>query len=94
VIPLTLSNQNSQTIYVTAIQVGVQSTGVSGCNPNWFQINQVTIPSGSPVAVPSGGQVTLSGSNAPSIQMNDSGSNQDVCQRATLTLSYVGSGHS
>jgi large repetitive protein len=94
-VPLTLTNPNSVTIYVTALAVSMQSTGASGCNASWFQITQASIPSAG-IAVPANGAVTLpvQGATAPALRMLDSGSNQDACQGAALTLTYTGSAHS
>jgi uncharacterized membrane protein len=51
-----------------------------------------------PLTVPSGAARTLSGLSVPStawprIQMLDTGSNQDGCINASITLSYTGTGH-
>jgi hypothetical protein len=93
-VPLTLSNPNNSAIYVTTISVSVQGTSAAGCSAAWFQVNQLSIPTASPIAVPAGGSTSLAGVAAPSIQMLDSKTNQDACKGATLSLSYAGTAHS
>jgi hypothetical protein len=95
-IPVTLSNPGSVTIYVTGLNVSVQSTGATGCSASWFQITQSNISGTQTVAVPATSSVTLpsQGATAPSIQMTTSPNNQDACQNATLSLAYTGSAHS
>ncbi len=89
-IPLTLSNPTSDTVYFTRVSVGVLSTDTSGCSADWFRTGPAKLPKRG-IAVPARGSVTLpaKGAGAPSIQMIDSGSNQDVCKNAELTLRYA-----
>jgi hypothetical protein len=90
---ITLTNPNHSTIYVTALSAAVQSTSASGCLTSWFQMGPASIPAGG-IAVPAGGSATVPAAEAPMIRMIDSGTNQDVCKNAGLTLAYTGSAHS
>ncbi len=93
-IPVTVSNPNTVTVYVTELTTSLQSTGAPGCSVNWFRVSQVSIPPGGIVVAPRG-SVTLpaQGAAAPTIQLTESGTNQDACQNARLTLAYSGVAH-
>jgi len=91
-----LSNPNSVPIYVTGMTATLESSGLpNGCAPSNFTIAQASIPAAG-VEVPANGSVTLptEGATAPSIQMIETGTNQDACEAATLTIGYSGSAHS
>jgi len=95
-IDVTITNPNSQAIFVTSLTATTQSAGLpGGCAANSFQTTPASIPSAG-VQVPANGSVTLpaQGGRAPSVQMVDTGANQDACQNATVTFSYTGSAHS
>jgi hypothetical protein len=93
-IPVTLTNPNTVAIYVTSLTVTVQSSA-SGCDANTnFVLTQSSISSTQPVQVPADGTLTLTGADAPSIQMLDTNTDQDACRGVHLTLSYSGSAHS
>jgi hypothetical protein len=94
-IPVTLTNPNDVTIYITQVTVSVRSADAPGCSLAWFQVTPASIPSPG-VQVPPHGAVTLPahGAIGPSIQMLESGTNQDACQNSQLTLAYSGSAHS
>lgn len=95
-IPLTLTNPGSSAIYVTSLTATLQDSNLpAGCDASAFQIAQASIPSAG-VAIPANGAVTLptQGATAPTIQMLDTGTNQDACENADLTLGYSGSAHS
>jgi hypothetical protein len=93
-IPVTLSNPNPGTIYVTEVSASLQSTGAPGCRAKWFEIAPATIPEGG-IAIPPLGSVTLpaEGATAPTIRLIESGTNQDSCQGVRLMLAYRGSAH-
>jgi large repetitive protein len=88
--PLTLTNPNANAITVTSLSVSVKSTSAAGCLTSWFALTQ---PAQS-FSVPAKGSVTLTGSQAPTIRMIDTSTNQDACKSAKLTLAYSGSAHS
>ncbi len=95
-IALTLSNPNGVQIYVTSVTVTLVSSSLpAGCSASGYVVDQASIPTAG-VAVPANGSVSLpaQGATAPSIQMIDTGTNQDACQNAQLQLSYAGSAHS
>lgn len=99
-IPLTLSNPNSDPIYVTALTVTV-TNNPNGCsNAANVLIHQIdfSTAASSPnaIVVPANGSVTLpaQGVAAPTAQLLDTHANQNACANQTFTLSYSGSAHS
>jgi hypothetical protein len=99
-IPLTLTNPNDSTIYVTGLSVSIDSSSLpSGCPASNFAITQSNASSTNSVEIPAKGSVTipatgLNGVTAPKLTMLDLATAQDDCQNATFTLSYGGSAHS
>jgi hypothetical protein len=96
ILPLTVANPGDATVYVTALGVALPASSLpAGCPAGGFQITQPSLP-GTGVPVPAHGSVTLStvALGAASIQMLDTGSNQDACQSAPLALVLTGSAHS
>jgi hypothetical protein len=96
-IAVKLTNPNPQAISVTALTVTLSATGLpAGCNVAWFAFAPSSLSPSSPVVVAAGGSVTLpaQGQTAPTIRMLESGTNQDACRNAPLTLRYSGSAHS
>jgi hypothetical protein len=93
-ISVTLTNRNTVAIRVTEVTTRLQSTGAPGCSPSWFRVSQARIPLGG-IAVPAHGSVTLpvQGATAPTIRLVESGTNQDACENARLTLAYSGGAH-
>src|SRR3954452_11479781 len=88
-VPVTLQNPSGETVYFTRVLVTVESTGDSRCRPDWFQTSTAEV-SAKGIAVPPRSSIRLpaGGLRAPTIRMLDSGTNQDACQNARLTLSY------
>jgi hypothetical protein len=94
-IPLTLGNPSDETIYVTNLGAALQVSRLPpGCSPDGFQVRQPRLPL-TGVVVPARTTVTLPtpAVGAASIQMIDTGSNQDACQNAALPLTLTGSAH-
>lgn len=90
-IDLRISNPNPVPIILVATTTTV-STNSRACSPANFLVTQG--PS-TPVTVPAGQAMTLeelgvSSSHWPTVTMVDTGTNQDACQRAQLTLTYRG----
>ena len=98
VIPLTLTNPNGKTIYVTALTVNASADSVPpGCESKTnLDISQSNASSVNPIAVPAKGKVTLtSAPRAPQVTLLDlPGVNQDACKNASFALTYSGSAHS
>ncbi len=92
-IGLTLTNPNNVPIYVTSLGATLQSTSAAGCTTSWFQTAPGNIPA-TGITVPANGQAAVPSADAPTIKMLESGTNQDACKGAQLTLSYTGSAHS
>jgi hypothetical protein len=100
---LTLSNPNKKPLSVTNLTVTVQnvtrtSSAVTRnlpCGTADYAVTQYSGPY--PLTVPANGTVSLSSLGVPplalpKVAMLDTGSNQDGCKGATLTLAYAGSG--
>jgi hypothetical protein len=69
---------------VTVSNIAVDSAhATAGCLAAWFSANSPTSAVGT---IADGATYTSTSSTQPSVQMNDSGGNQDPCQGATLTL--------
>jgi hypothetical protein len=95
-LPLSVANPGSATIYVTGLNVALQTSRLpAGCPADGFQIHEPNLPAAG-VMVPAGTSVTLAtpALGAASIQMLDTASNQDPCRQATLALVLTGSAHS
>jgi hypothetical protein len=85
---VTLRNRSGHAIRITRVSVAVRATGASGCRASWFRIRPARSKRG--LLLRARQQVTLPerGMRAPTIRMLESGTNQDACQGARLTLVY------
>jgi len=95
-IPLTLTNPNPVTIYVTGLAVGATSEAAFCPVDENVLLTQSDASPLTPVVVAAGGSVTLpaQGITAPTIQLiNLQSVNQDACKGATFVLRYSGSAH-
>lgn len=95
-IPLTLSNPNGVSIYVTSLTVAVTHSP-AGCNSSTnVSLAQSNASSTSPVLIQANNSVTLpaQGVAAPTIRLLDLPVNQDACRNATFPLGFTGSAHS
>jgi len=91
-----LSNSSNVPISVTDLTTDLDTSSLpAGCNSDWFHIVQSDV-SGNTVDVAANASVTLphSGAKAPTIQLVDSHTNQDACQKAKVTLTYSGNASS
>jgi hypothetical protein len=96
-IPLTLTNPDDSTLYVTALSASVDATKLpSGCLSGWFSFVQSNVSSTNTVTISQHGSVTLpTGSvTTPTITLIDKPVNQDACKNATVSLVFTGSAHS
>jgi hypothetical protein len=97
-LPLTISNPNTSTIYVTGLLVSVRAGSTKeGCDgPTNLQVTQSSASGQNTLAVPANGSVTLPAGSvtAPQVLMKDLASNQDACKGASFTFNYSGSAHS
>jgi hypothetical protein len=95
-IPLKLTNPNDATIFVTGLTASLQASSLpAGCAASNYRIAPASIP-GTGITVPAHASVTLpvQGAAAPTIQLIETFTNQDACERASLVLGYAGSAHS
>jgi hypothetical protein len=93
-IPLSLENPMNETIYITRVSAAVRDTGATGCDSGWFQTTSLNLANGG-VPVPPKASVTLgqAGRGEPTIRMRESGTDQNACRDAKLTLTYTGKVH-
>lgn len=91
-----LSNPNPVAITVTALNVSLDTASLpAGCPASGYRVVQASLPAGG-LFIPANGSITLpaGGATAPTVQMLDTGTDQDPCQNAKLALSYSGTAHS
>jgi hypothetical protein len=96
-IGLTLTNPNSDQIFVTRLTVTISAESTPpGCSSATnIQITQSDASNDRPIAVPGNGSVTLaSAPRAPQIELLNQPWNQNACKNASFTLTYGGSAHS
>jgi hypothetical protein len=88
---LTLSNPNPDPIEVTSLTVDVTG-GPAGCNPN---VNVRVQPSpaspANPLVIPGNGTLAVAAAQAPTIELAESGTNQDACRGGSFSLRFSGS---
>jgi hypothetical protein len=94
-IGVTFTNPNSVAVTITSLTITlVPGSFPLGCSSGDFQVNPSNVSASHPITVPAGGSVTLPdsvnapGVTAPTIQMNDSGSDQYLCKGATFSFTY------
>jgi hypothetical protein len=93
-IPVTITNPNAETLYVTGLTVGASGTP-GGCDS---ATNVQTLPSsaapGNKLAVPANASnwPVPAGPFRPQIRLKNTAGNQDNCKSKTFSLSYAGSG--
>jgi hypothetical protein len=83
---ITLRNRSGHPIRIVKVRAFVRSTGASGCMPSWFRTKPARNSGG--LVLDPRDRITLPvrGMHAPTIRMLESGTNQDACQGARLTL--------
>src|SRR3954452_20190885 len=90
-LPLTLSNPSPDPIQVTSLSVAV-TAGPAGCDP---QGNVRVEPSPAspvdPLVIPAGGALAVTAAQAPTIELVESGRNQDACRGGSFSLTFLGS---
>lgn len=95
-LPLTLSNPNTQRIYVTDLTVTVTASPAGCPASSNLSITQAKVSDASPIVIPASGSVTLpaQGVAAPTVGLLNLPANQDACQGGNFTFAYSGSAHS
>jgi hypothetical protein len=94
---LNIANTGTSPAFVTTLSVAVASNGtdiestpgdvstvVPGCLASWFQVNNS--PTGIGVTIPPGSSIN---NNQISVQLNESGTNQDACEGANVGLIFT-----
>jgi hypothetical protein len=96
-VPLTLTNPNNQTIFVTSLTISAGNASAA-CDSSNIQVTPSTASATNPITVPANGSVTLSGSLAafaPKLTLVDKPNvNQNACKNTSFALTYSGSAHS
>jgi hypothetical protein len=95
-IPLTLSNPNGVSIYVTSLTVAVTSSPAGCSSSTNISLTQSSASSTSPILIQTNSSVRLpaQGVTAPTIQLLDLPVNQDACENTAFPLTLTGSAHS
>lgn len=96
-IRLTLTNPNSDQIFVTRLTVDISDDSIpSGCSSAAnIRITQSNVSESNPVVVPGNGTTVLTTApRTPQIELLNQPWNQDVCKNARFVLTYGGSAHS
>ena len=89
-LPVTLSNPNPDQIQVTSLSAAV-TAGPAGCDP-WanVRIEPSPVSSADPLVIPGGGTLPVTAAQAPTIELVESGTNQDACRGGSFSLSFNG----
>jgi hypothetical protein len=93
-LPLSLTNLNPETIFVTSLTVSLNAD-LAGCDSTNFELIPATASAATPLEIPAGATVTLpaQGIAPPAIAMRDLPVSQDACQGAELPLVFRGEAH-
>jgi hypothetical protein len=92
-LPLTLSNPNPDQIQVTSLAVEV-TDGPAGCDPSVnVRVEPSTASPANPLVIPGSGRLPVAAVRAPTIELVESGMNQDACRGGSFSLSFSGSAH-
>jgi hypothetical protein len=90
-LPLTLRNPNPDQIQVTSLSA-VLTAAPAGCKPRLnVRIEPSPVSSADPLVIPAGGTLAVTGAQAPTIELVESGTNQDACRGGSFSLSFRGS---
>jgi len=90
-LPVTLSNPNPDQIQVTSLSVAV-TAGPTGCDPRAnVSIEPSPVSSADHLVIPAGGTLPVTAAQAPTIELVESGRNQDACRGGSFSLSFNGS---
>jgi hypothetical protein len=87
-IVITVNNPTTQAVYVTSVSAVVSGTTNVGCTAADFTVVGSPVSVGAQIAA--SGNLTLTGAyTPPTIQFNNTGSNQDACKSVTVNLSFT-----
>lgn len=90
-IAVTVTNASDADVVLTSLTTAVKAADLpAGCKGDWFTVAQADVSPKSTLRVPANTTVTLAAARAPSIQLVESGTDQDACAQAKLTLTYDG----
>jgi hypothetical protein len=90
---LTLSNPNPDQIQVTSLVVAV-TAGPAGCDPRVnVRVEPSAVSSANPLVIPGNGTLGVPAAQAPTIELVESGMNQDACRGGSFPLAFSGSAH-
>jgi hypothetical protein len=90
-LPVTLSNPNPDQIQVTSLSAAV-TAGPPGCDPATnVRVEPSPVSPADPLVIPAGGTLPVTAAQAPTIELVESGRNQDACRGGSFSLSFTGS---
>jgi hypothetical protein len=87
-IPVAITNPNSETLYVTSLNVSI--AGVPGCDASNFATQAWSAPP--KIAVPATSSYSPPAGRRPAIRLKNLAGNQDSCKNKSFTLTFTGSG--
>jgi hypothetical protein len=83
---VTVWNRTGHPILIKKVRVAVRSISAPGCSTSWFRTTPAKKKRGFTVAAKHRVTVPRKGTRAPTIEMVESGTDQNACQGARLTL--------
>jgi hypothetical protein len=90
-LPVTLLNPNPDPIQFTSLSAAV-TAGPAGCDPPAnFRVEPSPVSPADPLVIPAGGTLPVTAAQAPTIELIESGRNQDACRGGSFSLSFTGS---
>jgi hypothetical protein len=90
---LTLANPNPDQIQVTSLSVDVTG-GPAGCDPRAnVRVEPSSASPANPLLIPGNGTLAVAPAQAPTIELVESGMNQDACRGGSFSLRFSGSAH-
>jgi hypothetical protein len=89
-LPVTLSNPSPHPIQVTSLSAAV-TAGPAGCDPQGnVRVEPSPASSAEPLVIPAGDILAVTAAQAPTIELVESGRNQDACRGGSFSLSFHG----
>lgn len=90
-LPVTLINPNEGPIQVTSLSATV-TAGPAGCDPAAnVRVEPSPVSPADPLLIRAGGTLPVTAAQAPTIEVVESGTNQDACRGGSFSLSFTGS---
>ena len=84
----TINNTGTSPQYVAGVAISITGTSSASCAASNFAVTQPTITAGN---IPTGPTAYLGSTTGASIQLVETGTNQDACKNVTVGLAYLAS---